>query len=237
MNKEEFIKLTKELEIDFTEKQLRELEIYKNFLIEYNNHTNLTAIKDEPGIYLKHFYDSLTLYPYIKEKQKILDIGTGAGFPGMVLAITCPEKNFILLDANNKKINFLQELQTKLQLTNIECVHDRAENYVRNHREEFDAVTSRAVAELRILTELSLPALKIGGIFLPMKSNIEEELENAKDTIELLNGKRINQISFELPIEHSKRAILIIEHSSKTDCLYPRTYDKILKKPLKKRNK
>ena len=210
MNKEEFINYTKEIGVNLKEEQLEQLEIYKNFLIKYNTHTNLTAIKEEKGIYLKHFYDSLTLHKYIKDKKKLLDIGSGAGFPGMVLAITNPEKQFLLLDSNHKKIKFLNELKEKIKITNVECVHERAENFVKKHKEEFDVVTSRAVAELRILTELSLPALKIGGYFLPMKSNIEEELEHAKETIEVLKGKIKETISFELPIEKSKRTILII---------------------------
>lgn len=234
MNKEEFIEYTKKLGISLNEEQLKKLETYKEFLIEYNSHTNLTAIKDEKGIYLKHFYDSLTIYSYIKDQKKVLDIGTGAGFPGIVLAILSPNINFVLLDANNKKINFLKELTKKLKITNVECIHDRAENYVQNHKEEFDIVTSRAVAELRILAELSLPALKIGGLFIPMKGVMEEELMSAKETIEILKGKIIDQIEFELPIEHSKRTILIIEHSSKTENQFPRSYDKIIKKPLRK---
>lgn len=234
MNKEEFIKCTKELNINLTEEQINKLEIYKDFLMEYNTHTNLTAIKEEKGIYLKHFYDSLTLYKYIQGKKNVLDIGTGAGLPGMVLAISCPNTQFVLLDSNNKKIKFLAELKEKLNLKNVELILDRAENYVENHKEKFDAVTSRAVAELRILAELSLPALKISGEFLPMKSNIEEELKKAKDTLELLNGKIIEQIEFELPIEKSKRTILRIEHTKKTEDCYPRSYDKILKHPLKR---
>ena len=234
MNKEEFIIELKKLEIHPTEEQLKKLEDYKMFLMEYNTHTNLTAIKDEEGIYLKHFYDSLTISKYIKEKRKIIDIGTGAGFPGAVLAIMHPETEFILLDSNNKKIKFLNELKEKLNLTNIELVIDRAEDYVKQHKEEFDIVTSRAVAELRILAELSLPALKIGGLFLPMKAKIEEELENSLDTFEILNGKIVDKITFELPVEKSTRTLLIIEHTKKTENLYPRSYDKILKKPLHK---
>lgn len=235
MNKEEFKKEIEKLGINYTEEQLKKLEIFANFLLEYNTHTNLTAIKTEEGIYLKHFYDSLTMNEYIKENLKILDIGTGPGFPGMVLAIFHPNCEFVLLDANNKKIKFLRELKEKLALENVTFVNVRAEEYVRNHREEFDIVTSRAVADLRILVELSLPALKIGGQFLPMKANIDRELETSKETIEILNGKIKEIKKLELPKEKSVRTILVIEHINHTDCKYPRRYDKIIKQPLVKK--
>lgn len=235
MNKEEFEESLKTIGINPTNEQLVKLEIYKNTLIEYNEHTNLTAIKEESAIYLKHFYDSLTLNKYLKENDKVLDIGTGAGFPGMVLAIFNPNIKFILLDSNNKKIKFLEYLNQKLNLQNIELINDRAENYIRNNLEKFDVVTSRAVADLRILVELSLPALKIKGLFLAMKANLDEELKNAKDTIEILNGKIIKEEKITLPVENSNRTILIIEHIKKTEPIYPRSYDKILKKPLAKK--
>ena len=235
MNKEEFTKELNILGINITSIQLEKLELYKEFLIEYNKHTNLTAIKEEQGIYLKHFYDSLTISEYIKEGQKVLDIGTGAGFPGMVLAIMHKNTKFVLLDSNNKKIKFLTELKEKLQLDNVELIYDRAERYVKNHVEEFDMVTSRAVSDLRILTELSLPALKVKGLFIPLKGTLDSELENSKDTIELLKGKILEKKEFVLPKENSARTILIIEHTETTDKIYPRSFDKILKKPLVKR--
>lgn len=234
MNKENFIEELKNINILIDEDKIKKLEIYKESLIEYNSHTNVTAIKNEEGIYLKHFYDSLTMQKYINNDYKILDIGTGAGFPGMVLAILNPDCQFVLLDSNNKKIKFLKFLNEKLQLKNIELINQRAEDYVHAHLEEFDIVTSRAVADLRILAELSLPALKINGLFIPMKSNIEEELNKSIETINILGGKFIKKEEIILPIEKSKRTILIIEHTKKTNVIYPRSYDKILKKPLKK---
>ena len=237
MNKEEFIFYLKKIGINCTKMQLEKLEIYKEFLIEYNSHTNLTAIKEEKEIYLKHFYDSLTILDSIKEKDKVLDIGTGAGFPGMVLAIFLENTQFVLLDSNIKKITFLTELQTKLQIENVAVIHARAEDFVKAHLEEFDIVTSRAVAHLRILTELSLPALKIKGLFLPLKANIEEELKESQETIEILAGEIIFKKEFNLPKENSKRTILGIEKKKTLESLYPRSFDKILKKPLKKKNK
>lgn len=232
MTKDEFIKYLKELNITITNENLLKLEQYKEFLIEYNKHTNLTAIKDENSIYLKHFYDSLTINEYIKEKMNILDIGTGAGFPGMVLAIFNPTSHFVLLDSNNKKTTFLKLLKEKLNLPNVEIVNIRAEEYVKNNFETFDIVTSRAVAELRILAELSIPALKINGLFIPLKSNIEKEEELFNKSLKVLNGKVITKKEFYLPIENSKRTILVIEHFKSTNNIYPRHYDKIIKKNL-----
>lgn len=235
MNKEEFKKELKKLKIELTEEQKKQFEIYKDFLIEYNTHTNLTAIKEEKEIYLKHFYDSLTMNEFIKDNKKILDIGTGAGFPGMVLALLHPNCHFVLLDSNNKKTTFLKLLKEKLNVTNVEIVHARAEEYVSHHKEEFDMVTSRAVAELRILAELSLPALKIRGHFIPLKANIENEFLLFLESLEELKGKLIETKDFYLPIENSKRTILVVEHFSHTFEIYPRCYDKILKKPLVKK--
>lgn len=237
MNKEEFVENLEKIGIQITKNQLNKLEIYKKFLIEYNKHTNLTAIKEEKGIYLKHFYDSITMHSYIKNGMKVLDIGTGAGFPGMVLAILNEGTFFTLLDSNNKKILFLNHLKEKLDLKNVEVVYARAEEYAMKHRNEFDLVTSRAVAELRILAELSLPALKISGLFIPLKANVEEEMPLFLEAISVLNGKLINKKEFWLPIENSKRTILIVEKISKCDEIYPRSYDKILKKPLKNKLK
>ena len=237
MNKETFIEELKKIGINLNENHLEKLEIYINELLEYNKHTNLTAIKDRESIYLKHFYDSLTIYPYIKENDKVLDIGTGAGFPGMVLAIIFEKNKIVLLDSNNKKTTFLKILKEKLNLSNVEIINERAEDYVKNHKEEFNIVTSRAVAELRILAELSLPALKINGYFIPLKSNVEKEYPSFLETLEVLEGKIIKKQEFYLPIENSLRTIFLVEHISKTEEQYPRTYDKIRKKPLKNENK
>ena len=176
MNKNEWIEEIKKLNINLTEEQIDKLDEYANFLLEYNQYTNLTAIKTKEEVYLKHFYDSLTLIKIANLTEgKLLDVGTGAGFPGLVLAIAFPKLEVTLLDSNNKKIAFLDECIQKLKISNATTVYDRAENYTRTHREQFDFVTSRAVAELRILLELNIPALKINGEFLVMKANVEEE--------------------------------------------------------------
>ena len=181
MNTEKFIKEVEKLNIKVTDQQLKDLETYKNLLIEYNQKFNLTAIKTEEEIYLKHFYDSLTLIKGInlEGKKKLLDIGTGAGFPGLVLKIFYPELETTLLDSNHKKILFLETVKKELNLKNITCLNSRAENLPKEYREYFDIVTSRAVAELRILCELSIPYLKVGGKFIAMKGTLKEEINDS----------------------------------------------------------
>ncbi len=233
MNKEEFITECKNLEIEITEEIANKLEIYATFLLEYNTHTNLTAIKTKEEVYLKHFYDSLTLTKIANfENQNILDIGTGAGFPGLVLAIVFPKLNVTLLDSNNKKITFLKECIQKLNLNNVEVIYSRAEDFTKNKREYYDYVTSRAVAELRILLEISIPSLKINGYFLGMKGNVEEELKSSANALEKLKSKLIQKEELELPNMGGHRTLLKIKKESVTENIYPRTYDKIKKKPL-----
>ena len=199
MTKEDFLReLSTNLNITLTEKQISELDFYAKFLLEYNEHTNLTAIKTLEDVYLKHFYDSLTIVKNVDltKVTTLLDIGTGAGFPGMVLKIVFPNLKVTLLDSNNKKIAFLQELAAKLAL-NVEIIYDRAEIFVQNRREYYDIVTSRAVADLSILAELAIPYLKVGGNFVAMKANYQEELHNALNIIKKLNSKvtKINEFN------------------------------------------
>lgn len=236
MTEQEFLIYLKEMGLEISREQQKQLKLYASFLIDYNQHTNLTAIKTEQEIYLKHFYDSLTLYKiYHFQEETILDIGTGAGFPGLVLAICFPNVKVYLLDSNHKKIDFLKELITKLELKNAITVYDRAENYIRENRKKFDIVTSRAVAELRILIELAIPALKKNGFFLAMKSNVKKELSDSKDTLEILNSKVENLLEFNLPKENSYRSIIKIKKEKETETIYPREYRIIIKKPLKKK--
>lgn len=235
MNIQEFITELAKLNINLNEEILNNLATYANMLIEYNQKFNLTAITKLEDIYLKHFYDSLTLIKAfdLNGNLKLLDIGTGAGFPGLVLKIVFPNLDITLIDSNNKKISFLNQVITNLKLTNIKCFHCRAEEFVRDNPEYFDIVTSRAVAHIRILAELSLPSLKIGGIFLPMKGNIIKELAESKDTLNILNAEIIDEIKFNLPLENSTRTILKIQKTKPTPSKYPRNFDKIKKYPLK----
>ena len=238
MNKSEFVEELKKLNINVTDEMLEELEIYKNFLQEYNKHTNLTAITNDEDIYLKHFYDSLTIVKAIdlNKVDSLLDIGTGAGFPGMVIKIVYPNIKVTLLDSNNKKIKFLEELSTKLNI-DVELVHSRVEDYAKNNLNKFDIVTSRAVANLRVLTELSLPLVKVNGYFIALKGNIASELNDAKNTINILNSEIENIISFNLYHDNNQRNIVKIKKIKESNIKELRPYDKIIKKPLQKSNK
>lgn len=237
MNEELFLKKIKEdLKIELSEQAINSLQKYCTFLLEYNKHTNLTAIKNPEEVYLKHFYDSLTLNRVIElqKKQRILDIGTGAGFPGLVLAICFPNLEVELLDSNNKKITFLNEMIEKLQIKNAKTIYTRTEEFAKQISEKYDVITSRAVAELRILIETSFSLLKVNGYFIAMKSKIEEELKNAEGILHHIFGN-IEQIdTFHLPLDSGKRSIIKIQKTQQTPRIYPRAYATILKKTLKK---
>ena len=227
---EEFIKYSNELGINITDDILNKLDIYYNFLIEYNSHTNLTAITNKEDVYLKHFYDSLTIIKAIdlNNINTLIDVGTGAGFPGMVLAICYPNIEVTLLDSNNKRINFLNELINKLNITNVKTVHERSEIYAKNHKDMYDIVTARAVKNMKELTELCLPLVKVDGYFIPLKGNIEDELNNAKDIISKINGTIEDIITFNLPNGDS-RNIIKIKKIDKCPDKYPREYKEIVK--------
>ncbi|MBR6073381.1 MAG: 16S rRNA (guanine(527)-N(7))-methyltransferase RsmG [Bacilli bacterium] len=230
MNKEEFVNKLKDLNIEINDDILNKLDIYYNFLVEYNSHTNLTSITDEDDVYLKHFYDSLTIVKSIdlSTVESLIDVGTGAGFPGMVLAIVYPNLKVTLLDSNNKRINFLNELKDKLGITNVTTIHDRSEIYSKNHKDMYDIVTARAVKNMKELTELCLPLVKVNGYFIPLKGIIEDELDNAKDIITKINGNIEDIISFELP-NGDKRNIIKIKKIDKCPDKYPREYKEIVK--------
>lgn len=231
MNIEEFIKYNQLNGVILTKEKMKMLEIYKDFLIEYNKKINLTTITDEKEIYLKHFYDSLTISKVIdlSKYDSLLDVGTGAGFPGMVLAIVYPNINVTLVDSNNKKTKFLEELKHKLNLDNVTIINERSEEYALKHIDEYDIVTSRAVANMRVLTELCLPMVKLNGYFIPLKSNIDEEIIEANKIINILNGKIEKIEKFNLPIEKSLRNILLIKKLKNNPKGYPRNYSKIKK--------
>ena len=233
MNLEYFIKEVNNLGINLTEKQLTQLEDYYKLLIEWNSKINLTRIVEKEEVYLKHFYDSLTLNKvdkYFMDLDKeitICDVGTGAGFPGIVLKIVFPNIKITLVDSLQKRINFLNELIKKLDLKNIETVHSRVEDYAKNNREKFDIVTSRAVANLRVLSELCIPLVKVSGYFIPMKANIEEEIEDSKKILNSLNSEISTIYTFNLPVENSIRNIIVIKKLAKTNPIYQRRIDKI----------
>lgn len=235
MNEKEFELSLKELNIILKDEEKEKFKIYKNLIQEYNKKFNLTSILDDENIYLKHFFDSLYLMSLeeIKKDTSLLDIGTGAGFPGIPLAIINSQLKVTLLESNNKKCNFLNIVKDKLNLNNIEIINMRAEDYAKNNREKFDIATSRAVANLSILAELEIPTVKINGFFIPLKSSYEEELIESKKKIETLGGTIKKVITYNLPIENSKRSIIIIEKVKITDKKYPRQYSKIIKEIIK----
>ncbi|MBP3461680.1 MAG: 16S rRNA (guanine(527)-N(7))-methyltransferase RsmG [Bacilli bacterium] len=234
MNQSRFIEELQKLNIEITDKQLKDLETYYEMLIEYNKKMNLTGITEKEQVYLKHFYDSLTIMKIIdlKEQETLCDIGTGAGFPGMVLKIFFPKLKVTLVDSLNKRVEFLKDVKKKLNLENLEIIHSRAEEFAKENIEKFDVVTARAVAHLSILLEYSLPMIKINKYFIAMKGNIKEELEESKNAIKILNSKLEKVIEFKLPIEESTRNLVKIVKISKTNIKYPRKYSEIKKKKL-----
>ena len=236
MNIEEFINETKKLGIDVTGEQLEKLEIYCNFLLEYNTHTNLTAIKNREEVYLKHFYDSLTLVKSIDltSIENLLDIGTGAGFPGMVLKIFFPNLQIYLVDSNNKKTKFLNKLKNKLNVDKVEVINNRIENITSRFINSIDVVTARAVTNLPVLVELALPLVKVNKYFIAMKGNAQDELENSEYAITYLGGKIEDVKEFALPHDAGKRMLITIQKIQNSDLNKLRPYEKIIKKPLQK---
>ncbi|MDU3199170.1 MAG: 16S rRNA (guanine(527)-N(7))-methyltransferase RsmG [Anaerococcus hydrogenalis] len=205
-------------------------EKYEQMLIETNKKFNLTSIDDPDQIRIKHFEDSLTIKSYINDGMKVLDIGSGAGFPGIPLRI---EKNFdlTLIDSVNKKVNFMNQVIDELDLKNTRAVHVRAEDYAKDHREEFDMVVSRAVANLSTLSEYALPFLKVGGIFIAMKGpKAEEEYEDAQNALKILGGELINIDSLDL--YGNTRKNILIKKVRSTKKKYPRDKNLPKKKPL-----
>lgn len=233
MNKEQFINELKKININITDDKMKKLEEYYRILIEENKKYNLTAITEESQVYLKHFYDSLCIVKIINlDNQYLLDIGTGAGFPGMVLKIVFPTLKVDLLDSTNKKCQFLQMIIDKLELKNINVINARAEEYAKDNREKYDIVTSRAVAPLKHLLEYSIPTLKINGNFISLKSNIDEEIKNISNYYKKLYLSNEEIVKYELPYEFSLRTLYKITKKKETPLIYPRIYSQIKKKEI-----
>lgn len=225
----------KKINIELTNEDFLNFEEYYKFLVEYNEHVNLTAITDYDGVYYKHFYDSLTLSLALDVTKPInlVDVGAGAGFPSIPNAIVFNNLNVTIIDALNKRINFLNELIAKLKLNNAKALHARAEEYAAFHREEADVVTARAVARLNILAELCIPLVKVGGLFVAMKSvESEQEFLEAKGAIKTLGAEHLKTISVELPNQMGHREILVFKKVNKTPSKYPRQFSQIKNKPL-----
>ncbi|NMA68139.1 MAG: 16S rRNA (guanine(527)-N(7))-methyltransferase RsmG [Desulfitobacterium sp.] len=222
------------LGLELSPKQLEQFSLYGDLLVEWNKKVNLTNITDPEGIILKHFLDSLTLTKYL-QGNKLVDIGTGAGFPGIPLKIFLPDVEILLVDSLAKRLDFLQVVISELNLQKIETIHSRAEDLGRNpqYREKFDCVTSRAVARLPVLLEYTVPLLKVGGIFLAAKgAQVEEEIEESNKALQLL-GAKIKETHFlNLGPEAEHRAIVIVEKTRSTPSTYPRKAGTPSKKPL-----
>lgn len=232
MNQNKFVEEINKLNININEEQLIQLNKYYELLVEYNKVMNLTGITEKEEVYLKHFYDSLTICKIVDlEKYYLLcDIGTGAGFPGIVIKIMFPNLKITLVDALNKRINFLNTVIKKLKLSNIETIHCRAEEYALKNRNRFDIVTCRAVASTNILLEYSIPLVKENGYFIPLKGKMENE-KNYDNALSKLNTILEDKIEFDLPIENSKRTILKFK-KIRDNKLFPRKFSEIKKNPL-----
>ena len=231
----ELNEMCNKINVNLSEKQIKQFYDYMNILLEWNEKVNLTAITDEKEIILKHFIDCLVVNKYIYDKEKIADIGTGAGFPGIPIKIANPNIEITLIDSLNKRINFLNELVNEIDIKNIEIIHSRAEELSRNlnYREKFDVVVSRAVAPMNVLVEYTLPFIKKGGKLIAMKgSNAQDEINLAKKAIDVLGGKFNLMDEIVLPNSDIKRNNIIIDKVKNTPEQYPRKAGKPSKNPL-----
>lgn len=229
-----FLENTEKLDLSVNKELIEQFYLYYKMLVEWNEKMNLTAITDLEDVIVKHFIDSLMVLKFLPQNaESLIDVGTGAGFPGVPLKIAKNELKVTLLDSLNKRLIFLNALKEKLDL-DFDLIHARAEELGRkeNSREKFDISTSRAVASLNVLSEYCLPFVKVGGLFIAMKSgNVDEELESAKKSISLLGGKIEKIEKFDLP-NNISRSIILIRKIKNTNKLYPRASAKIKKFPL-----
>lgn len=232
MNENEFYESIKHLGIVVSEEMKQQFLLYKNLIQEVNKVLNLTGIDDDAGIYLKHFYDSLLIAPLIKTNAKMCDIGSGAGFPGIVLAIARPDISVVCIEPTTKRTNFLERVVSECGLKNVVVLNHRAEDVIEDYRETFDVASARAVAYLDILAELCMPFVKVGGIFIAMKgSRGIEEWDEAEKAVKILGGKLKKAHEFN-DAEMGVRYNLEISKIVKTHKKYPRSYAKIKKTPL-----
>ncbi|RSI94441.1 16S rRNA (guanine(527)-N(7))-methyltransferase RsmG [Streptococcus mitis] len=237
MKPETFYNLLAEQNLPLSDQQKKQFERYFELLVEWNEKINLTAITDKEEVYLKHFYDSIApilqgLIP--NETIKLLDIGAGAGFPSLPMKILYPQLDVTIIDSLNKRINFLQLLAQELDLDDVHFYHGRAEDLAqdKNFRAQYDFVTARAVARMQVLSELTIPYLKVGGKLLALKaSNAPEELLEAKNALNLLFSKVEDNLSYALP-NGDPRYITVVEKKKETPNKYPRKAGMPNKRPL-----
>ncbi|SMO93904.1 16S rRNA (guanine(527)-N(7))-methyltransferase RsmG [Melghirimyces algeriensis] len=225
------------LDLELTGEQLDQFSLYYRLLMEGNQKLNLTAITEEKEVYIKHFYDSLTLGAQLplSEMESVIDVGTGAGFPGIPLKIAYPHLRVVLLDSLKKRVLFLQELVDHLHLKSVESLHGRAEEVARNrsYRESFDLATARAVAKLNILSEYCLPFVRVDRWFAAMKGpDVQEEIRGARGAVQKLGGKSIQSLSMSLPENMGERHLLLIQKDRPTPRSFPRKAGTPARKPL-----
>ena len=232
MNIDEFKIEVKKFGIEVTDEEISKLEKYAYLLKEWNEKINLTAITEKDQVFLKHFYDSLTLVKIINldKVDNLCDLGTGAGFPGLVLKIFFPQLKLTLVDALNKRINFLDVVVKELSLENVTLVHARAEEYGKDHRECFDVITARALSSFPILLEYSASLLKVHGHLIAMRGL--DDSSDGINALKVLNLKINNVLEFKLPFEESNRTLVDVIKVDKTPQKYPRRYAEIKKKTL-----
>ncbi len=231
INKERFLETLKKYDIEISELQFEQLDKYAEILVEYNEKVNLTAITDPEGIENKHFLDSLLFAKNPLVKGKVVDVGTGAGFPGIVTKIFKPEIDLTMIEPTGKRCVFLQYALDTIGIK-ANVVKERAEEAARKQwREQFDVATARAVADMRVLSEYCIPLVKVGGHFIAMKGDGEKELTPAMNAITKLGGKFVEMEEYKLPDE-SKRTIIVTKKEKDTPKVYPRNGGKIAKSPL-----
>ena len=235
MNLNEFIVKVRELGIELDDNQINQFNQFYELLIKYNKVMNLTGITEYEDVLEKHFYDSLTAAKKVDlNNSTLVDIGAGAGFPCIPLKIAFPSLKISVVDSLNKRMIFLQTVIQELGLKDIECYSMRGEDFAKNHREEFDYVTARAVARLNILNEICIPLVKVNGYFISMKGQDGlVEIDECHNSFEKLGAKVDFVDEFFLPQENSKRINVFIKKTNKTNPIYPRDFAKIKKSPLK----
>ncbi|OQP06795.1 16S rRNA (guanine(527)-N(7))-methyltransferase RsmG [Geobacillus sp. 46C-IIa] len=237
MEATQFQAMLEERGISLSSQALAQFERYYELLVEWNEKMNLTAITDKPGVYVKHFFDSVSpaFYYDFSEPFSLCDVGAGAGFPSIPLKICFPHLRVSIVDSLQKRIRFLQHLAEELGLTDIALYHDRAETFAREKgmRESFDVVTARAVARMPVLAELCLPLVKVGGTFIAMKAaSAPEELKEGKKAIAVLGGEVAAVKTFTLPFEEGERTVIFVHKTKKTPAQYPRKPGTPSKQPI-----
>ena len=202
-------------------------------LLQKNKVMNLTAVTEPAGVVTRHFLDCAALAPYMRAHTRVIDVGTGAGFPGLPLAVLCSGTEFVLLDALRKRVDFLNEVISSLGLSNCTAIHARAEEFAGDHREIFDAAVSRAVAELRVLAELTVPMVKVGGVFYAMKAaDCAAEIQAAEHACTVLGVTSMEQVSYAVPHDGVERTLVCLKKTAQTPAQYPRRFKKIQSTPL-----